>query len=91
MKGFTHDEIGYNTILLIQAGLVEEWGAGARNMNNQYECYGSNLTWKGHEFLDNARNENVWKEGVEKIGANLVTVSFAVLQDHLTDIVNGLL
>ena len=35
VSGFSADQIGYNTSLLIQAGLVEEWGKGSRSMNNQ--------------------------------------------------------
>lgn len=86
LDGFTADEIGYNTSLLIQAGLVEEWGKGFSNMNNQYECFASNLTWRGHEFLDNARNDNVWNKAKEEIKGKLTTVSFAVLNNLLVKI-----
>lgn len=89
LDGFTADEIGYNTSLLIQAGLVEEWGAGGRSMNNQYECFASNLTWKGHEFLDNARNDNVWNKALAEIKAKLLkSVSFAVMDSLLVKIID---
>ena len=91
VSGFTADQIGYNTSLLIQAGLVDEWGANSRSMNNQYECYAANLTWEGHEFLDIARNDNVWKSASEKITKKLASISFEMLKIILVDIATDIL
>ena len=41
------------------------------------------LTWAGHEFLDNARNDVVWRSVVSKIKSAAVTVSFEVLTELL--------
>ena len=60
-------------------------------MNNQYECYAANLTWEGHEFLDIARNDNVWKSASEKITKKLVSISFDMLKIILVDIATDIL
>ena len=91
LDGFTADQIGYNTSLLIQAGLVKGWGKGYGSINNQYECFASNLTWKGYEFLDNARNDNVWNKAIEKTKGRLATVSFAVLDSLLINIIKEII
>ena len=41
------------------------------------------LTWAGHEFLDNALNDTVWRSVVSKVKSTAVTVSFEVLAELL--------
>ena len=47
------------------------------------------LTWAGHEFVDAARNDALWKEATEKVGNELGTVSFAVLTQLLAQLAKG--
>src|SRR5690348_12329288 len=44
------------------------------------------LTWAGHEFVDAARSDALWKEAMEKAGAELGTVSFAILGQLLAQL-----
>ena len=37
------------------------------------------LTWAGHEFLDNARNDTAWKNVMEKVKGVGATASFEIL------------
>lgn len=41
------------------------------------------LTWAGHEFLDNARNDTIWRGVLSKIKSAALTVSFDVLSELL--------
>ena len=41
------------------------------------------LTWAGHEFLDNARNETVWNKVTATIKNAATTASFEVLVEML--------
>ena len=41
------------------------------------------LTWAGHEFLDNARNETVWNKVMSTIKNAATTASFEVLVEML--------
>ena len=91
LDGFTADQIGYNISLLSQAGLIEEWGAGHGSANNQYDHSASSLTWRGHEFLDNARNDNVWNKAIEQTKGRLASVSFSILDSLLVNIIKDII
>ena len=41
------------------------------------------LTWAGHEFLDNARNDTIWRGVISKVKSAALTVSFDVLAELL--------
>lgn len=41
------------------------------------------LTWSGHEFLDNARDNAIWKRVLAIVGKNVASVSLAVLSECL--------
>ena len=43
----------------------------------------SRLTWAGHEFLDAASNDTVWKKAGEKIKQFGVQVTVSVLEELL--------
>ena len=50
--------------LLYQAGLIDaENDSGA----DDFEWIPISLTWQGHEFLDVARNDTVWKKLTGKL------------------------
>lgn len=44
------------------------------------------LTWAGHEFIDNARNDTLWRKAMDKIGNISTSVSFNVLTQVLTSL-----
>lgn len=65
----------YHAKILIDAGYVEgEVSKDAGGMN----CYVTNLTWIGHEFLDAAREPKRWARAkeliVDKIGGASISV-----------------
>ena len=43
------------------------------------------LTWAGHEFLDAARSDTVWKAVKDRVGSAVGTVSFTVLTQLLIE------
>ena len=80
IPGRSQEEVSYHVGLLYEAGLVD-----AVNLStlNSYEWQPRKLTWRGHEFLDSARDENSWeqaKKELKKIG----NFSFEVLKSVLT-------
>lgn len=46
--------------------------------------YVQRLTWKGHEFLDAARNQDVWEKLKEATASKSLSLAAEVLQDLLT-------
>jgi hypothetical protein len=66
------EEIGYHLAMLIEADFVEG------RIGIEAIPTISKLTWEGHEFLDNIKNDNVWNKTKSRIG-DLGTVSLKVV------------
>lgn len=85
VDGYSNEKIGYHCYLLGEAGLIEaidntEIGSPSPTAIAQ------RLTWHGHEFIENAQNENVWsqtKKAVSKMG----DASFSVWANVLSQVV----
>lgn len=87
IPGFTEEEIGYHCFLLNDAGLIDaadDSHAGSPSPS----AIPLSLTWAGHEFIANAKNENIWgqaKESIKKVGE----VSFSVWASVLSEVVKN--
>ena len=80
--GYTDSEIDYHLILLIEASLVNgkfqpQAGYDRRMIDIE------KLSWDGHEFLDNARNESVWKETMKTVKEKGGSVAVGILTQLL--------
>jgi Hypothetical protein (DUF2513) len=85
IDGYSEEQIGYHCYLLDQAGLIH--AIDMSSDDDESPCAMPRcLTWSGHEFIENAKNENNWlqaKAAVGKIG----DASFSVWVSVLTSIV----
>jgi len=83
IKSFSPEEIGYHAHIMMQEGLIE--GHDVTNMESTGpEAIPAGLTWKGHEFLDLARDQERWnraKAVIAKVGGAPISVWFKVLTD----------
>ncbi len=80
--GFTEQQRIYHSALLIEAGLIKGIiRADAKGFPSG--TVRSRLTWTGHEFLDAARNDAIWKKAREKIKHSGVQVTVSVLEELL--------
>jgi hypothetical protein len=78
INGYDLSQINFNLQLLIEAQLV---------IGDVKEYYGENnkaiiverLSWEGCDFLDDARNESVWKKTMATVKEKGESVSFTVL------------
>ena len=75
-------EISYHVELLCEAGLIEakDLSRGSRH----YEWHPERLTWQGYEFLDSARDEDLWNRAKNKLAKETKTFSFETLKTVLT-------
>ena len=71
--------------ILKDAGLVEAKIFGSDLLRVPSAAHISRLTWAGHEFLDNARDNALWKKTLKFIGSKVSSVSFAVLTECLKE------
>lgn len=72
MNTRTEEDVGYNLTLLVEAGFV----LGKTGMETIPVV--SKLTWQGHEFLDNIKNDDVWSKTKSRIGG-LANVSLKIV------------
>jgi hypothetical protein len=71
IAGFTSEQVGYHAHIMREEGLIE--GSDRHS-----------LTWKGHEFLDLARDQKRWNQAkiaIGKVGSAPIAVWMKVLQD----------
>lgn len=65
--------------ILKDAGLVEAKIFETSLLGVPCAAHIFRLTWNGHEFLDNARDNAIWKKTLKEIGSKAASVSFKVL------------
>jgi hypothetical protein len=71
MGGFMPEQVAYHVHIMREDGLIE--GSDRHT-----------LTWKGHEFLDLARDQKRWNQAkiaIGKVGSAPIAVWMKVLQD----------
>lgn len=84
LSGYTQEQQAYHMAKLIEANLVH--GGIVRDENgSSVGASAVELTWAGHEFLDAARNETIWKKVGGKLTKAGVAVGLPLLQQMLTD------
>lgn len=83
MAGFTPEEVGYHAHIMMEDGLIE--GVDVTHLGSKGpEAMLRSLTWKGHEFLDAARDLKRWGEAkaiIGKVGSAPFPVWMKVLHD----------
>ncbi|MGG3925690.1 DUF2513 domain-containing protein [Metabacillus fastidiosus] len=77
IDGYDEDLLEYNVKLLKQNGLIEAQFSLPSGFMIR------NLTWEGHEFLDAARNETIWKKTKNIVIEKGGSVSFQILIELL--------
>lgn len=82
LSRYTQAQVLYHSALLIEAKLVH--GSTIEDGDGEIATtITSRLTWAGHEFLDAARNDTIWKKAGEKIIHSGVQVTVSVLEELL--------
>lgn len=83
IAGFTSEQVGYHAHIMMEDGLIE--GVDVTHTESQSpEVMPRSLTWKGHEFLDLAREQKRWNQAkiaISKIGSAPISVWMKVLHD----------
>jgi hypothetical protein len=81
--GIPDELVQYNIGLLSEAGYVEAMDMS--NMDGRH--FGIwRLTWKGHDFLDAARDDTIWKKGRDKVVGAVGTVTLDIMKEVLISI-----
>src|SRR5690349_5645556 len=80
---YTDLEIGYHMILLHEAGYLRCEIERTKSSNRVIKVHPFSLTWQGHDFLDAARNDKVWKKALSLGQKKLGSLPFDVLNSLL--------
>lgn len=85
-KTVSREVVSYHAQLLIDAGFAEGVVAlkSYRGQRTPGDFHIDRLTWSGHDFLDAARNDTIWRKAKDKIIATGSAWSFDVLKALLT-------
>lgn len=81
---YGHDVVAGHVAILLDAKLIVGalfYDCDPSRRNPDFDIV--RLTWAGHEFLDNARNDTVWNKVTETIKNAATTASFEVLVEML--------
>ncbi|WP_257657714.1 DUF2513 domain-containing protein [Parapedobacter lycopersici] len=86
---YSEDQISYHNGLLYDSGLINAYRTA--NKTNGVRYYVRRLTWQGHEFLDSARNENVWNKAKETAKSKGLDLGLDVMKELLVSITRSML
>jgi len=82
LSAYGEEQRVYHSALLIEAEFID--GEIVRNHQGYpASTISIRLTWKGHEFLDAARNDTIWNQARERIKKSGVDVTISVLEEIL--------
>lgn len=84
IEGYSHEEVVNHVFLLEQKNMVEIINCTS-NTGRAFLAKG--LTWEGHDFLDKARNERIWKKALAKFSNIGVTATLDLLKELLTSLI----
>jgi DNA-binding transcriptional ArsR family regulator len=89
ISSYPPEVVSYHLYILNEAGLVE--ANCIKSSNAPIHCFGLNLTWAGHEFLDSIRNETTWNKIKETVKSKGVDLSFEAIKQVAIAVIKGLL
>lgn len=72
-------EVKYHLLLMYEAGLLRAEPELSKT-GRIIKVHPFSLTWNGHEFLDAARNDSLWRKATSTVASKTGAISFAVLQ-----------
>jgi hypothetical protein len=73
----------YHVRIMMDAGLIEGRISEEITADAAHHSFIHNLTWTGHDFIDSARNDTVWRTAKEKILKPGVSWTFDLLKEAL--------
>ena len=84
IEGYEPHFVRYHLLLMDEAGLLRcERSLSKATPSRVIRVYPFSLTWKGHEFLSTAKNENLWAKAKSVSLGQAGVISFELLKDLL--------
>jgi hypothetical protein len=84
-SNFTERQVEYHAVMLVEEGLLKRDGVFVEAEGGiSFIC--DALTYSGHDFLDAARDDTIWRKAMDKIAGTTGSVSIEVLKAVLIDL-----
>ncbi|MBX8528565.1 DUF2513 domain-containing protein [Pseudomonas cichorii] len=82
-------EVSYHIHILDQAGLVR--ATCFNSLNSPRQCKAFEMTWEGHEFLDQIRSKTLWSKTMNVIQVKGLDLSFSTIKAAAAAIAKSLI
>lgn len=82
IEGYTSEQVAYHVYLLGKAGLLVAMDT-TDDQSLSPEAIPRNLTWQGHEFIENSRDPSIWEQSklvINKAGGASLAIWSEVLK-----------
>ncbi|MDF2910626.1 MAG: hypothetical protein K0Q56_1507 [Sporolactobacillus laevolacticus] len=89
LKKYSHDDVTYAAYQLKSAGYIEGIIMKASDVYQIKTI--SDLTWNGHQFLDNIRSETVWEKSKSKVAETVGSASVSIISQVAASFVKSML
>jgi repressor of nif and glnA expression len=87
--GFDSDTVAYHMRILSEAGLIQ--AEVIDYVDGEIHCRATRLTWEGHQFLDNMRDQQTWNRVKRTIREKGLEISFEAIKIAGTAVVQRML
>jgi hypothetical protein len=81
LEGQSAEKVNYHLGIMREAGLIVCMEVKSDQTGSMF--WPRKLTWEGHEFLDAARNETIWKRAWDQVKSKGGTVGLDVMKQLL--------
>ncbi len=82
IEGYSHKQVAYHVKLLHEAGLINATDSSSMGPEG-FDWMPGNLTWKGHEFIDASKDNDVWSKAKDSILKPTASITFDLLLEWL--------
>ncbi len=79
IDGYDQKQIYYHAYIMTQSGLIESTKYPEFFNSKSPQAIPKSLTWKGHEFLESARNETLWKKAMNMVNEKGGSITISAL------------
>lgn len=88
LKSYSQDDLQYTALKLEEAGYIN--AKVSKYLDGSMDIYIFSLTWNGHKFLDNIRDNNVWSK-TKGIVSKFASVSLDVLEKVAAQVITNMI
>lgn len=90
IDGYSMEQIAYHCAILEEGGYIHAYQGDYGD--NELDSFGvGRLTWEGHEFLDNIREDTVWNKTKNIIGDKGLPLVFSIVKSVSSSIITGVI